>query len=164
MGDGLHLSGGDSWAERRQEGRVMATSDTLGPIDYIVLEFPGNKFNGQVLPALTDLIARGTVRILDLAFISKDADGSVAFGELEDLDDIGPLQGMSAFLADLVAEEDLAAAAEELKPNSTAVVIIWENTWAAPFVAAVRGSNGEVVASGRLAAADVIDALAEATS
>jgi hypothetical protein len=142
----------------------METSDALGPIDYLMVEFPGNKFNGQVLPALTDLIARGIVRILDLAFMTKDADGSVAFGELEDLDDIGPLQGLSAFLADVVSEEDLAAAAKELPANSSAVVIVWENTWAAPFAKAVLDSGGEVVASGRLAGSDVLDALADATS
>lgn len=127
-----------------------------------MVEFPGNQFNGNVLPALTDLIARGTVRVLDLAFVTKDADGSVAYGELEDLPDadVGPLKGLGAFLADLVTEDDLAAAAAELAPNSSAAMIVWENTWAAPFAQAVRESGGEVMASGRIPATEILDALA----
>jgi uncharacterized membrane protein len=134
----------------------------LGPIDYLVVEFPGNKFNGKVLPALTDLIARGTVRILDLAFVAKDADGNVTTAELEDLDDMeaGALKGLAAFLSDVVSDEELLGAGAELAPNSSAAILVWENTWAVPFVKAVRGSDGEVVASGRLATADVLDALA----
>jgi len=138
------------------------TEDVLGPIDYLVVEFPGNKFNGKVLPALTDLIARGTVRILDLAFIAKDGDGNITTAELEDLDDseCGTLRGLSDFLSDLVSDEELLEAAEELAPNSSAAILVWENTWAVPFVTAMRASGGEVVATGRLAASDVIDALA----
>lgn len=142
-----------------------SSTEVLGPIDYLVVEFPGNKFNGEVLPALTDLIARGLVRVLDLAFVAKDEDGTVVIGEIEDLaDELGPLCELSTFLADLVTEEDLESAGEMLAPNSTAAVIVWENTWAAPFVAAVRGSAGEVVASGRLAGADVLAAIADLSS
>jgi hypothetical protein len=142
-----------------------SSTEVLGPIDYLVVEFPGNKFNGEVLPALTDLIARGLVRVLDLAFVAKDEDGTVVIGEIEDLaDELGPLCELSTFLADLVTEVDLEAAGEMLAPNSTAAVIVWENTWAAPFVAAVRGSAGEVVASGRLAGADVLAAIADLSS
>ncbi|HYZ98834.1 MAG TPA: DUF6325 family protein [Acidimicrobiales bacterium] len=142
------------------------TSDMLGPIDYLVVEFPGNKFNGQILPALTRLIAHGTVRVLDLAFVTKDADGVVSYGEIEDLDDdeVGSLKGLSAFLADVVSEEDLAVAAAELSPNSSAALIVWENTWAAPFAHAVRGSGGELIASGRLPASAVLDLLANTAS
>lgn len=139
------------------------TDDLLGPIDFLLVEFPGNQFNGELLPALTRLIADGTVRILDLAFVTKDADGTVGFVEIEDLgDEIGPLCELSAFLVELVGEEDLVAAAEELAPNSSAALIVWENTWAAPFARAMRRSGGEVVASGRLATADVLAQLAEA--
>lgn len=142
-----------------------SSTEVLGPIDYLVVEFPGNKFNGEVVPALTDLIARGLVRVLDLAFVAKDEDGAVLTGEIEDLtDELGPLCELSNFLADLVTEEDLEAAGEMLAPNSTAAVIVWENTWARPFVAAVRGSAGEVVASGRLAGADVLAAIADLSS
>lgn len=142
------------------------TSDMLAPIDYLIVEFPGNKFNGQILPALTRLIADGTVRVLDLAFVTKGADGAVAFGEIGDLDDgeVGPLKGLSAFLADILSEEDLAAAATQLSPNSSAALIVWENTWAAPFAQAVRSSGGEVIASGRLPATTVLDLLADTAS
>ncbi len=138
------------------------STEPLGPIDYLVVEFPGNKFNGEVLPALTDLIARGLVRILDLAYVSKDADGNVVILELEDLaGEVGVLAGLSAFLCDLVSEEDLIAAAAVLQPNSSAAVLIWENTWAAPFTAALRGSGAEVISTGRLAGMDVLGALEE---
>jgi Family of unknown function (DUF6325) len=143
-----------------------ASADTLGPIDFLVVQFPGNKFNGRVLPALTDLIARGLVRVMDLAFVAKDADGNVVMGELEDLpgDETGGLHGLSAFIADVVSEEDLNAIADELEPNSSAAVLVWENRWAVPFVTAVRESDGEVVSSGRLASAAVLGALADATT
>lgn len=142
------------------------TSDTLGPIDYLVVEFPGNRFDGKILPALTRLIADGTVRVLDLAFVAKGADGTVSYGEIEDLDDeeVGPLKDLSAFLADVVSEEDLAVAAGELAPDSSAALIVWENTWATPFADAVRSSGGEVIASGRLPATAVLDALADTAS
>jgi hypothetical protein len=136
--------------------------DVLGPIDYLIVEFPGNKFNGKVLPALTDLIAHGTVRVLDLAFVAKDADGNITTAELEDLDDMecGPLKGLAGFLSDVVSDEELLGAGAELAPNSSAAILVWENTRAVPFVKAVRASSGEVIASGRLATADVLDALA----
>jgi uncharacterized membrane protein len=138
---------------------AVTDQQTLGPIDFVLLEFPGNKFNGEVLPALVDLIAAGTVRILDLAFVAKDDSGEVVFGEIEDLEDLGPISGLGAFLSDLISDEDLAGAAEDMPPNSSALLLVWENTWAAPFVGAVRGSGGEVVASGRLASSDVLAAL-----
>jgi uncharacterized membrane protein len=136
----------------------VTAPDGIGPIDFVLLEFPGNKFNGEVLPSLVSLIAAGTVRVLDLAFIAKDETGEVAFGELEDLDDVG-VAGLGAFLSDLISEEDLASAAEDLPNNSSALMIVWENTWAVPFIDAVRGSGGDVVASGRLASSDVLAAL-----
>lgn len=137
-------------------------SDVLGPIDYIVVEFPGNRFNGEIMPALTDLIARGIVRVLDLAIVIKDADGNATIAELEDFGgEAGPFAGLSAFLADLVSEEDLLTIAEVINPNHTAAILVWENTWAGPFASAVRDSGGELVSSGRLPAGEVMDALAE---
>lgn len=135
-------------------------TDQLGPIDYTVIEFPGSQFNGKVIPALNDLIAAGLVRILDVAFVAKGDDGEVVVAELEDLGDLGPLAGLAGFLSDLLADEDLMAVAEEMEPGSSAAVLIWENRWAVPFIAAVRGSGGEFVASGRLAGAAVLEALA----
>lgn len=140
---------------------MIGQHDVTGPIDYLVVEFPGNQFNGEVAPAIIDLIAAGTVRVLDLAFVAKDAAGDVAALEFEDLpvEHVGPLAGIEQFLVDLVTEEDIAAVAADLAPNSSALMIIWENAWAAPFVAAVQGSGGEVVASGRIPAAQILAAL-----
>lgn len=140
----------------------MAATDTdqLGPIDYTVIEFPGSQFNGKVIPALNDLIAAGLVRILDVAFVAKTDDGDVVVAELEDLADLGPLAGLAGFLSDLLAEEDLMEVAAEMEPGNSAALLIWENRWAVPFIEAVRGSGGEFVASGRLAGAAVLDALA----
>ena len=137
------------------------TEDVLGPIDYLVVEFPGNKFNGELLPELTSLVARGLVHVLDLAFVTKSADGEISMLELEDLDELAQagLSGIAGFLADLIAEEDLIHAAELLEPNSSAAVLIWENSWAVPFVTAMRASGGSVIDTGRLAAADVLAAL-----
>lgn len=140
----------------------VSQTDVLGPIDFLVVEFPGNDFNGEILPAMIDLIAAGTVRLLDLAFVTKDDAGDTAVLELEDLPDLGALGGIASFLADLLTPEELQATADELEPNSSAAVLIWENTWAVPFVRAVTGSGGQVVASGRLVGSQVIEALADA--
>jgi hypothetical protein len=140
---------------------VTQNDDVVGPVDYLVVEFPGNRFNGQIVPSLVDLIARGLVRIIDLAFVTKDGNGGAAIVEIEDLDEAsaGPLRGLLPFLCDLVGEEDLLAAADALAPNSSALIVVWENTWAAPFATAVRASGGEVVASGRIPAGDLLAAL-----
>jgi hypothetical protein len=153
-------------SEENLHGRCDAVGDaateTLGPIDYLVVEFEGMEFDGSVLETVTDLIARGTVRILDIALVAKDADGMLAGMELEDLDGFagGPLEGLSNFIADLVTEEELMIAGQGLSPGSCAVILVWENTWAVPFVTAMRAKGGEVTASGRLASADVLEALA----
>jgi hypothetical protein len=101
------------------------------------------------------------VRVLDLAFVTKSADGEVAILELEELDELAQagLSAFAGFLADLIAEEDLVAAGELLEPNSSAAVLIWENSWAAPFITAMRASGGSVIDTGRLVAADVLAAL-----
>ena len=144
---------------------VAEQNDGLGPIDYLVVEFPGNKFNGDVVPALTALIARGLVRVLDLAFVAKDDDGNVVALEIEDLEGLDPaLQQIAGFLADLVTEDDLLEIAQELPAGSSAAVIVWENTWAARFASAVRESGGEVVATGRLITSEVLEALEAAAA
>jgi len=140
---------------------MTTQQDAIGPIDFAVLEFPGNRFNGEIAPAITDLIAKGTIRVLDIAFISKDADGDMTVIEIEDLDEdqIGSLGGLTPYLADIVSEEDLVNAAEVLVPNSSALLIVWENTWMGPFVHAVRESGGALVASGRIPANEILDLL-----
>jgi hypothetical protein len=126
--------------------------DELGPVDWIVVEFPGSRFNGKIAPALRDLVERDLVRVLDLLVLKKDADGALDAFELSDLDgsEIGELRGYESELAMLLSEEDVTAVAAAIEPGSSAAVLVWENTWAAPFASAVRHSGGQLVASGRI--------------
>jgi len=126
--------------------------DELGPVDWIVVEFPGSRFNGQIAPALLDLVERDLVRVLDLLVLKKDADGSLEAFELSDLDEgeIGGFREYESELAMLLSEEDVTSLAAAIEPGSSAAVLVWENTWAAPFASAVRRSGGQLVASGRI--------------
>jgi Family of unknown function (DUF6325) len=126
--------------------------DELGPVDWIVVEFPGSRFNGEIAPALRDLVDRDVVRVLDLLVLKKDSDGTLEAFELSDLDtsEIGELRGYESQLAMLLSEEDVTAVAAAIEPGSSAAVLVWENTWAAPFASAVRHSGGQLVASGRI--------------
>ena len=127
-------------------------ADELGPVDWIVVEFPGSKFNGEIAPALVDLVERGIVRVLDLVMLRKDADGSIEAFEMTDLDDseVGQLRSYEAELALLLSEDDVEAIAQAVDPGSSAAVLVFENSWAAPFASAVRRSGGQLVASGRI--------------
>ena len=131
-----------------------ADLDVLGPIDYLVVEFPADKanFSGEMAAELTALIDRELVRVLDLVFMSKDPDGAVAVDELRDVDesDLGQLRGLETDLALLLAEEDLEAIGKVLEPGNIAAVLVYENSWAAPFASAVRRSGGQLVADGRV--------------
>ena len=126
--------------------------DELGPVDWIVVEFPGSRFNGQIVPALLDLVERDLVRVLDLLVLKKDDDGSLEAFELSDLDEgeIGELRTYESELAMLLSEEDVTSLAAAIEPGSSAAVLVWENTWAAQFGSAVRRSGGQLVASGRI--------------
>jgi hypothetical protein len=126
--------------------------DELGPVDWIVVEFPGSRFNGKIAPALADLVDRDLIRILDLLVLKKDDGGTLEAYELSDLDDgeLGGLRSHEAELAMLLSEDDVNALAAAIEPGSSAAVLVWENKWAAPFGAAVRHSGGQLVASGRI--------------
>jgi hypothetical protein len=126
--------------------------DELGPVDWIVVEFPGSRFNGEIVPALLDLVERDLVRVLDLLVLKKDDDGTLEAFELSDLDEgeIGELRTYESELAMLLSEEDVTSLAAAIEPGSSAGVLVWENTWAAPFASAVRRSGGQLVASGRI--------------
>jgi hypothetical protein len=126
--------------------------DELGPVEWIVVEFPGSKFNGQIAPALLDLVERDLIRVLDLLVLKKDDDGSLEAFELSDLDEgeIGELRAYESELAMLLSEEDVTSVAAAIEPGSSAALLVWENTWAAPFGSAVRRSGGQLVASGRI--------------
>jgi hypothetical protein len=135
--------------------------DQMGPIDYLVVEFPGNRMTGGMFPLLVDLVDRGVVRILDLAFIRKESDGSVVGLELADLDGDGELD-LSVFegaSSGLLGEDDIREAGNALKPDSSAGVLVYENVWAAPLAAEIRRSGGQLVASGRIPVQEVIAAL-----
>ena len=137
--------------------------DELGPVDYLVVEFPADKanFSGEMASELTALVDRGVVRVLDLLFLKKHDDGSVEGFESHDFgdDELAELRGAESELALLLAEEDVEAIGAALEPGSVAAVLVWENVWAAPFGSAVRRSGGQLVASGRIP----IQALAAAT-
>ena len=145
-------------------GGEMAEDDELGPVDYLVVEFPGNKMTGEGFPILVDLVDRGIIRILDLMFVRKDADGSVSVLQIADFDgdgklDLAVFEGASS---GLLGDDDLADAASVIEPNSSAGVLIYENAWAAPFAAALRRGGAELVASGRVSAADLVSSLGDA--
>ena len=126
--------------------------DELGPVDWIVVEFPGNRFRGEIAPILDDLTERGTIRVLDLLLIRKAEDGALDFFELSDLDEdeMGSLRAYETELATLLSEDDVIAAAAAVEPGSTAALLVWENRWAAPFGSAVRRAGGQLVANGRI--------------
>ncbi len=128
--------------------------DELGPVDYLVVEFPAERanFSGEMKAELSNLIERGLVRVLDLLMLKKEPDGSVEGFEAHDFGDgeLGELRAAETELAMLLAEEDVEAIGAALEPGSVAGVLIWENVWAAPFGAAVRRSGGQMVAGGRI--------------
>lgn len=126
--------------------------DELGPVDWMVVEFSGSKFNGEIAPALLDLVDRSVIRLLDLLVLKKDTDGSLEAFELSDLDEgeLGDLHRYEADLAMLLSADDVAALAAAIEPGSSAGVLVWENTWAVPFATAVRKSGGQLVANGRI--------------
>jgi hypothetical protein len=128
--------------------------DQLGPVDYIVVEFPADKadFSGAMAAELSALIERGLIRVLDVLILKKDLDGSVEGFESHDFgeSDLAELLALETELAMLLAAEDVDAIGAALEPGTLAAVLIWENLWAAPFGAAARRSGGELVASGRI--------------
>ena len=133
----------------------------VGPIDYLAVEFPGGRLTGDGLAALVDLTDRGIIRILDLVVAQVDSDGSFTVVELADLDgdgelDLAVFEGVTSGLLD---DEDIAQSAALVEPGNAVGVIVYENTWAGPFVTAMRNAGAEVIASGRIPADDVIAAL-----
>ena len=122
----------------------------LGPVEYLIVGFPGNKFNGEIAPELAKLVESGTVRILDLVFITKDADGNVAAVELEDHHDVALFNELEGEIGGLVSDEDIAYAAADLDVNSSAALLVWEDVWATPFVQALRDSGAVMIESARI--------------
>jgi hypothetical protein len=128
--------------------------DELGPVDYLVVGFPADQanFSGEMASELRALIDSNTIRVLDLVILTKGDDGSVEASELRDVDEseVGQLRELERDLAVLLAEEDVEEIGASLEPGSAAMVLVWENTWAAPFGSAIRRSGGQLVTSGRI--------------
>jgi hypothetical protein len=145
-----------------QPGTDEATDvDALGPVDWIVLEFPGSRFKGEIVPVLDDLVERDLIRVLDLLVLKKEPDGTLQAFELSDLDDseIGGLRSYETELAMLLSEDDVNAVAAAIEPGSSAAVLVWENRWAASFGTAVRRAGGQLVASGRIPVQAILAAI-----
>jgi hypothetical protein len=129
-----------------------ASLDELGPVDYVIVEFPAgaSSFTGEMAAELRALVDSGTIRVIDVLILTKDADGTVEATELSDIAELGELQTIEAELAELLAAEDVDHLAAAMEPGSTAGVLIWENLWATPFASAVRHSGGQLIANGRI--------------
>jgi len=123
----------------------------MGPIDYLLVEWPGRQPNGEVAPHLVDLVDRGLIRIIDLAFITKEEDGTVSGLELADLGgEVTELAIFEGASSGLLSDEDIGEAASALEAGTSAALLVYENRWAGPFASAVRRSGGQLVASGRI--------------
>lgn len=131
----------------------------IGPVEYLILGFPGNTFTGQIVPELAKLIDSGLVRIIDLTFISKDADGEVQVVEYDAVEELAAFAGLDAEVGGLLTDEDVAYAALSLEPNTSAALLVWEDTWAAPFAAAVRNANGVILEGARIPREIIEDAM-----
>jgi hypothetical protein len=136
----------------RASEEELASLDQLGPVDYVVVEFPAgaSNFTGEMAKELLALVDAGTIRVIDVLILTKNEDGSVDAMELSDIENLGPLQKVEAELAELLTADDVVHLAAAMDPGSTAGVLIWENLWAAPFASAARRSGGQLIANGRI--------------
>src|SRR3954469_23081765 len=135
--------------------------EELGPVDYMVVEFPAgaSNFTGAMAQELVALFDAGIIRLIDVLILTKNQDGTVDPMELSDVGDLGDLQALETQLAELLAEDDVAQLAAAMEPGSTAGVLIWENVWAAPFASAARRSGGQLIADGRIPIQAIIAAI-----
>jgi hypothetical protein len=126
--------------------------DEIGPVDYMIVAFPGNEFRGEIAPALADLVEAGTIRIIDLAFVGKDSDGEIVAFEVSDLDpDVREgLEKIGIEVSGLFNEDDLMSAGEELEPNTSAALLVWENVWARDVAQKMRDAGGVLLDFERL--------------
>ena len=126
--------------------------EEIGPVDYAIVAFPGNRFRGEIAPAIADLVDAGTIRVIDIAFVGKDENGDAVAFELTELDpDVQKgLDNLGIEVGGLLNEDDLITTAEELEPNTSAALLVWENVWARDVKQAIMNSGGELVAFERL--------------
>ena len=134
----------------------------MGPVEYLVVEFPGNKFKGEIVPALKELTDNGTIRVIDLVFVRRDEDGSATWIELSDLpiEDAAPFDDLDGEFGGLLNEEDILMMADLIQPNSSAAVMVFENVWATRLRDAIVGAGGRLVDNARIPAALVDAAIA----
>jgi hypothetical protein len=137
--------------------------DELGPVDYLVVEFPPGAahFTGEMAAELASLVERDLTRVFDLLVLAKDDDGAIEAFEIDDLDELDELRAIEGQIAELLAADDVAHLAEAMEPGTTAGVLVYENRWAAPFASAARRSGGQLVASGRIPIQAIVAALSE---
>ena len=141
---------------------MEAHEEELGPIDIVVIAYPADApMTGEAAPMLLDLVDRGIIRVLDALFVQQNEDGTFSGFEATDLDrdSLGDFKVFEGASSGLLGEDDVASAAEVLEPGSAAVMIVYENRWAAPFAAAVRRNGGVLVANHRITAQELMDAL-----
>jgi uncharacterized membrane protein len=139
---------------------------SIGPVEYIVIAFPGNRFKGEIVPALAELVDNDVIRIIDVAFIKKDADGNTAMFEYDTLDDVLAFgfADVDGEAGGVLNDEDLELAAEALEPDSSAALIVWEHRWATGVAQAIRDAGGRIVAGERVPDEIVEQALADLTT
>jgi hypothetical protein len=123
---------------------------TLGPVEYVVIGFPGSRFKGDIVPALRELVESGTIRILDLVFVKKEADGTVVSFEYDALQETPEFAALDGEAGGLLSDEDIALAAEELGPDTSAALLVWEDAWAAPLAQALRDAGGVLIGGERI--------------
>jgi len=135
--------------------------DHLGPVDFVIVEFPAGErnFTGEAAEELVKLVEAGSIRVIDVLVLVKDENGAIEAMELSDLDDLGPFQKLEAELAEFLAEDDVEHLAAAMDPGSVAGVLVYENLWAAPFASAVRRAGGQLIANGRIPAQAIVAAL-----
>jgi hypothetical protein len=134
---------------------------SIGPVEYLLIGFPGNKFTGEIAPALGRLIGNGTIRIIDLVFVSKDAYGNITTFEFDQLEELAPFADLPGEAGGLLSQQDVEYAAAALEPDSSAALLIWEDTWATELAEAIRNANGEFLEGARVPREVVEQAMAE---
>jgi len=123
---------------------------SVGPVEYIIIGFPGNRFTGEIVPALADVVERGLIRIIDLVFVSKDEAGEVTVLEVDEDADVAVFNSLDGDVGDYIGPEDIEHAAAGIEPGSSAALLIWEDLWAAPLADAIHGAGGVVIEGARI--------------
>lgn len=134
----------------------------VAPVEYMVISFPGNRFNGDIAPAIADLVDRGVVHIIDLVFVKKDAEGNVSAFEFDETEDGSPFASVDGDADGVISEDDIEAIAAQLEPNSSALYVLWEDLWAAELGRAIRAAGGELLIGERVGRAALEAALVAA--